>query len=334
MRSHEPVASLGGKPAAVACRSVERAYHLDAAEVPALRGVDLTIARGSFTALVGPSGSGKSTLLAALAGLMPVSSGTITSGGRVLGGPAWQSQVAWLPQQPQFLEGTIADNLRLARPDATDAQLWDALRQVALEVRVQELSDGLDSPLGEDGATLSAGEQARLALARIVLAERPWMLLDEPTAHLDELTERVILDTIGELGRRGAVVVVAHRPALVAQADHQLRLTAPPVVAQGAQSRGSDTSHPGKPVQAAQLRGSGEDQAPAQRAFLSSTLIGAAASASGCAPSAWPARCCGTSSGCAPTTPRWPCSPGAGSRSTTPWCRWCQGASGGGAETC
>ena len=104
-------------------------------------------------------------------------------------------------------------------------RLWEALRQVALEERVRGPAPaGSTRRLGEDGATLSAGERARLALARIVVADRPWVLLDEPTAHLDELTEQVITDTLVELGRRGAVVVVAHRPALVALADHRLEL--------------------------------------------------------------------------------------------------------------
>ncbi|MSZ75933.1 MAG: thiol reductant ABC exporter subunit CydC, partial [Actinobacteria bacterium] len=122
---------------------------------------------------------------------------------------------------------SIADNLRLARPGATEAELWSALRSVALEERVRTLPDGLDDGLGEDGATLSAGERARLALARVVVADRPWVLLDEPTAHVDELTERIIADTIVDLGRRAGVVVVAHRPALVALADHHVVLPAP-----------------------------------------------------------------------------------------------------------
>ena len=194
---------------------------------PAVSDVTGRIPARGVTCITGPSGSGKSTLLAALAGLVPASAGDITSGGCPLGGPEWQAQVAWLPQQPQFLEGSIGDNLRLARPDATDDQLWSALRRVALEVRVQELPGGLDAPLGEDAANLSAGERARLALARIVLADRPWMLLDEPTAHLDDLTERVIVDTIADLGRRGAVIVVAHRPALMDLADQRIHLAGP-----------------------------------------------------------------------------------------------------------
>ena len=251
--------------------------------VPAVRGLTGRIPARGVTCVTGPSGSGKSTLLAALAGLMPTSGGTITAGGRALGGPEWQSQVAWLPQQPQFVQGSIAYNLRLARPDASDTQLWEALRQVALEVRVQELAEGLETPLGEDGSTLSAGERARLALARIVLADRPWMLLDEPTAHLDDLTERVILDTIEALGRRGAIIVVAHRPALVALADHRIDLAAHEGHDRTAQFRRPDTFHAVKPVQRPQLRGNGDDRTPAAPGFLSSTLIGALASASGVA---------------------------------------------------
>ncbi|HEX5087635.1 MAG TPA: thiol reductant ABC exporter subunit CydC, partial [Nocardioides sp.] len=184
-------------------------------------------ARG-VTVVTGPSGCGKSTLLDALAGLLPLSAGTVTADGAPVGGPEWQRQVAWLPQRPQFVAGTIADNLRLGRPEATTAAVWRALRLVALEERVRALSHGLDTTLGEDGTTLSAGERARLALARVVVADRPWVLLDEPTAHLDDLTEQVITDALVELGRRGAVVVVAHRPALVDVADHRLELPAPP----------------------------------------------------------------------------------------------------------
>ena len=97
---------------------------------------------------------------------------------------------------------------------------------MALEERVRQLPQGLDTELGEDGATLSAGERARLSLARIVLSDRPWVLLDEPTAHLDALTEHVVSDTLVELARDRAVLVVAHRPALVGLAEHVVHLAA------------------------------------------------------------------------------------------------------------
>ena len=245
--------------------------------VPALSLRSARVPPTGVTAISGPSGCGKSTLLAALAGLLPAG-GSMTAGGEPVGGPSWQAQVAWLPQQPQFVTGTIADNLRLARPDASDRALWHALRQVALEVRVAALPSGLDSPLGEDGATLSAGERARLALARVVLADRPWVLLDEPTAHLDELTEQIIVDTVIELSHRSAVVVVAHKPALIATADHHIELARPSGPADVAARRhGLPPAHPTAPVSTA------APAPPGRPRFAGSTVIGALASASGVA---------------------------------------------------
>jgi ATP-binding cassette, subfamily C, bacterial CydCD len=193
---------------------------------PALAGLSATLPGRGVTVVTGPSGCGKSTLLSALAGLVPGAGGEILADGVPVGGIRWQAQVAWLPQRPHFVAGSVADNLRLGSPGADDDALWEALSRVALEERVRALPRGLEEPLGEDGATLSAGERARLALARVVVADRPWTLLDEPTAHLDQLTEQIIADTIVDLGRRGAVVVVAHRPAIVALADHVLALPA------------------------------------------------------------------------------------------------------------
>ncbi|GAB2445097.1 thiol reductant ABC exporter subunit CydD [Nocardioides hungaricus] len=185
--------------------------------VPALDEVSLAVPDRGVVAVTGPSGCGKSTLLAVLAGLLEATSG-------VVHGPT-RDRIAWLPQRPVFVAGTVADNLRLAVPDATTAQLRAALERVALPIE-------LTTVLGEDGTTLSAGERARLALARVVLARRPYVLLDEPTAHLDPATERVIAETVVELGRTSAVVVVAHRPALVALADRVVTLPVPtPVVA-------------------------------------------------------------------------------------------------------
>ncbi|MGZ5398781.1 MAG: thiol reductant ABC exporter subunit CydD [Nocardioides sp.] len=198
---------------------------------PAVSRLDALIPAQGITVVSGPSGCGKSTLLDALASLLPLSAGTITADDRPVGGPQWRAQVAWLPQRPHFVSGTLADNLRLGSPSAGEDRLWAALRQVALEERVRALPRGIQTVLGEDGTTLSAGERARLALARVVVADRPWLLLDEPTAHLDELTERVITDTLVELGRRSAVVVVAHRSALVDVADHRIVLPPPPAAA-------------------------------------------------------------------------------------------------------
>ncbi|WP_395656747.1 thiol reductant ABC exporter subunit CydD [Nocardioides sp.] len=229
--------------------------------VPALDDVSLTVPERGVTAVTGPSGCGKSTLLAVLAGLLEPTSGTVQ-------GPA-RDQIAWLPQRPVFVAGSIADNLRLARPDATDEQLRDALRRVALDVDLGLL-------LGEDGTTLSAGERARLALARVVLADRPWVLLDEPTAHLDSGTEQVITDVVRDLGRTSGVVVVAHRPALVAAADHVVSLPPPaPYVA----------ARPVSPVATVPARPAAPEAAPdgGRRGLGLPTVLGGLASASGVA---------------------------------------------------
>ncbi|WGL53359.1 thiol reductant ABC exporter subunit CydD [Nocardioides sp. BP30] len=193
---------------------------------PALRLDALTLPEYGVTAVTGPSGCGKSTLLGVLAGLVTPTAGTVRHGSRTVGEPGWREQIAFLPQRPVFLAGTIAHNLRVARPEADDEELWAVLARVALADRVAALPGALDADLAEDGASLSAGERARLALARVVLARRPWVLLDEPTAHLDAVTERVIVDVVGELGRSGGVVVVAHRPALVSIADRVVELSA------------------------------------------------------------------------------------------------------------
>ncbi|HJQ03845.1 MAG TPA: thiol reductant ABC exporter subunit CydD [Nocardioides sp.] len=235
-------------------------------------------ARG-ITALTGPSGCGKSTLLAAIAGLVPLEAGVVTSSGEPVGGPSWQAQVAWLPQQPAFVAGTVRDNLLLARPHASDEQLWAALCEVALEERVRALPLGLGTPLGEDGLTLSAGERARLALARVLVADRPWVLLDEPTAHLDDLTEQVIADTLAALGRRCAVVVVAHRPRLVELATTRIELPGPPPTERVGAPRATEhgVGCAGLPDVPAPTRDRGRS------ALAGAAVIGALASASGVA---------------------------------------------------
>jgi ATP-binding cassette subfamily C protein CydCD len=246
---------------------------------PALAALDTVLPARGVTVVTGPSGCGKSTLIAALAGLIEPTQGRLLSGGHLVGGSRWQAQVAWLPQRPVFVAGSVADNLRLAAPLATDQRLWDALRQVALEERVRDLPQGLDAAVGEDGATLSSGERARLALARVVLADRPWVLLDEPTAHLDDLTEQVIADTIVELGRRSGVVVVAHRAAIVALADRTLELEPPALLEASSSAPASEEPAPPAPPVRTPAAPPSRDPWP----LWVSTLVGSLASASGVA---------------------------------------------------
>jgi ATP-binding cassette subfamily C protein CydCD len=194
-----------------------------------LSGVDAHFAGPGLTAITGPSGCGKSTLLAALLGELPLRAGRMAAGGvdlREIAPDAWRAAVSWAPQRPWLTPGSIGDNVRLGRPDAGDGEVWRALERVDLAATVAAMPEGLDTELGEDGAGLSAGQRARVALARVVLARRPYVVLDEPSAHLDVHTEQVVLDTLRGLARTATVIVVAHRPAVVAIADHVVDLGA------------------------------------------------------------------------------------------------------------
>ena len=186
-----------------------------------------TLRSPGLTAVSGPSGCGKSTLMAALIGELPPSAGQIRIGGVELTGAElgeWRAQLAWAPQRPWLIAGTVAENVRLGRPTATEDDVWRAVERVGLADTLANLGLGLHTPLGEDGAGLSAGQRARVALARVVLSERPYVFLDEPTAHLDRATEAVFLDTVLWLAERSTVVVVAHRQAVLDAADRVVHL--------------------------------------------------------------------------------------------------------------
>ncbi|MGJ7415814.1 thiol reductant ABC exporter subunit CydD [Streptomyces cinereoruber] len=195
---------------------------------PSLDATTLTVEPGETVALVGPSGSGKSTLLDVVLGFTaPEPGGTVRVGGEDLAGldlEAWRSRIAWVPQRPYLFAGTIAENVRLARPDASDEAVREALRDAGADGFVAELPGGLDTPLGEDGAGLSAGQRQRLALARAFLADRPLLLLDEPTAALDGETEAGVVDAVRRLAADRTVLLVVHRPALLAVADRVVSL--------------------------------------------------------------------------------------------------------------
>ncbi len=189
---------------------------------PALNDLSLTIREGEVLALVGPSGCGKSTLLGVLLGLVAPERGIVRVGEVDLAEldlDAWRARLAWVPQRPHLFRASIAQNVRLGRPDATTEEVREAIDAAGLSEVVGKLPDSLETMLGERGAGLSAGERQRVALARAFLRDAPLLLLDEPTANLDGETEREIVRTIARLARGRTVVLVAHRPALVAVAD-------------------------------------------------------------------------------------------------------------------
>ncbi|MGW1144870.1 thiol reductant ABC exporter subunit CydD [Streptomyces sp. NPDC002454] len=192
--------------------------------------VSFEVGPGETVALVGPSGAGKSTLIAAALGFVRPERGRVLVGGVDLARvdrESWHRQVAWVPQRPHLFAGSIAENVRLARPDAEESALRSALRDAGALEFVDALPAGVDTLLGEDGAGLSAGQRQRLALARAFLADRPVLLLDEPTAALDGDTEAGIVEAVRRLAAHRTVLLVVHRPALLAVADRVVTLPLP-----------------------------------------------------------------------------------------------------------
>lgn len=195
--------------------------------VDAVTDVSFAVRPGETVALVGPSGAGKSTLLNVLLGFVRPTAGRVRIAGADLAGldlEQWRSRIAWVPQRPHLYAGTIAENVRLARPDADDAAVRRALADAGALEFVDALPEGMDTRLGEDGAGLSAGQRQRLALARAFLADRPVLLLDEPTAALDGATEAEIVAAVRRLSAGRTVLLVVHRPALLELADRVVHL--------------------------------------------------------------------------------------------------------------
>ena len=201
-------------------------------EHPAVEEVSFSVAAGERVALVGPSGAGKSTVLAVLLGLVPAASGRVLA--RVgdtdldlgdIDTDSWRRHVAWVPQRPHLFARTVAENIRLGRPDADDAAVEQAARAAHADEFIRALPDGYDTVLGERGAGLSAGQRQRIALARAFLRDAPLLLLDEPTAALDAASEAAVLEATAALMAGRTVIVVAHRPAVVADADRVVEIS-------------------------------------------------------------------------------------------------------------
>jgi ATP-binding cassette, subfamily C, bacterial CydCD len=201
--------------------------------VPAVADLSLAIRPGEVLALAGPSGCGKSTVISVLLGLLMPTDGSVRVGGIAfedLDIAAWRGQLAWMPQQPFLFRGSILENVRAGRAEASEADVTAALDGAGLLEVVRALPHGVHTPLGERGAGLSAGERQRLALARALVRDASLLLLDEPTANLDGATERNVIETIARLSKGRTVLLSAHRPALLALADRVVRLTPQPVV--------------------------------------------------------------------------------------------------------
>jgi len=191
-----------------------------------LEGLSLRVARGEHVALVGPSGSGKSTVAALLQGHLVARSGTVRVDGIDPGRePARARQrIAAVSQRAFHFLGTIEDNLRIAAPQASEAQLWDALERAGMRADVEAMPAGLATSVGEQGALLSGGQSQRLAIARAWLSDAPILVLDEPTSQVDLAAEEQILAALRRLAAERTVLMIAHRPGAILAADRIVRI--------------------------------------------------------------------------------------------------------------
>ena len=182
---------------------------------------------------MGPSGAGKTTVTRLLLSFLDPERGRVTIGGRDIREFA-QTDVrrhfAIAGQEAYVFDPTIRENLRLARPDASDAELWTVLLRARLDVWVVSLPAGLDSPVGEEGSRLSGGQRQRLTLARALLTDAPVLFLDEPTAHLDPPTARAMTDDVLAAADGRTVLLITHRPEGLEQMDEVIVLDAGRVV--------------------------------------------------------------------------------------------------------
>ena len=220
-------ASRPGSNRAVTLRIDRLCVEYDGRATPALDEFSLQVPPGHRVALVGPSGAGKSTVLAALLGFIEPSAGTM-SADQVRSTDthiaAWRAHFSWVPQRPHLFTASMAENLRLGAPEATDEELFDVLGAVGLDQLVAHLPQSLATCLGHDGLTLSAGERQRLALARALLRAAPILLLDEPTASLDPSTTARMAPAIEPFLSGRTVIVVAHEPVLLPHFDAVVQL--------------------------------------------------------------------------------------------------------------
>jgi ATP-binding cassette subfamily C protein CydD len=232
-----PLAEASSAPAIV--RNVEArgvtiafenvGFTWDEARGPVLDGLSFRVPAGETALLVGPSGSGKSTIIELLLGFVTPQSGRITINGAELSTivpQALSRMTSWIGQRPVLFAGSVRDNIRFARPDATDAELDAAIASARLDRLVATLPDGLDTQLGEGGYGLSGGQAQRVAIARAFLRNAPLLLLDEPTAHLDPATEAELLESLRRLALNRTVILASHSTAAHAFTGRRIELGA------------------------------------------------------------------------------------------------------------
>jgi ATP-binding cassette, subfamily B, bacterial len=220
---------------AISLKEVTFAY--PGKEENVLSGVSFDIQAGEKVALVGPSGSGKSTIVDLLFRLYDTKNGQIDVDGRSVTewDTAWlRSQIAMVTQDVQLRNGTLADNLRIGKRDATDEQLLKALEDSGLGELIESLPEGLNTKVGERGSLLSGGQKQRLSLARAILKDAPILILDEASSALDPITETKINEAVLKTGKKQTILIISHRLSTVLSADKIIVLENGTIVEEGA----------------------------------------------------------------------------------------------------
>ncbi|PPG03397.1 hypothetical protein C5E06_13510 [Pseudoclavibacter sp. RFBI5] len=246
--SAAPAPAGSGGAAALELRGVTAGYERGQT---VLSEYSLRIEPGERVVVTGPSGSGKSTLLTLAQGLLAPREGIVLVGGEPAGSSPARAALAVVEQTTFLFTGTVADNLRVAKPDASDDELWAALAAAELGEDLEQSPDGLATQVGESGLSISGGQAQRVAIARAFLRDASVLLLDEPTAQVDLRSERLITRALAKLAEGRTVVMVSHRPTSILAADKVVTLEATATASShSAAADGSPSGppqHPGHP---------------------------------------------------------------------------------------
>ncbi len=216
----------------VALRGVRFGYN----DTEVLHGIDLTFREGTVNALVGPSGSGKSTIAKLIASFWDVNEGSITVGGadiRSISSEHYNKLVAYVSQDNFLFDNTVRENIRMGRPDATDAEVEQAARDCGCHDFIMKLPQGYETVIGEGGGTPSGGERQRISIARAMMKDAPIIMLDEATANVDPENEKELMEAVSELTKEKTVIMIAHRLNTVRHADQILVVDKGQVVQRG-----------------------------------------------------------------------------------------------------
>ena len=230
----EPLRPQAPRDASVELRDV--GFHYAAGEPAVLQGVTLRMEPWSMTALIGASGSGKTTLARLIARFFDVQQGSVRVGGvdvREMSSEQLAAQISQIFQDSALFAGSIAGNIRMGRPGASEAEVLQAAHQAGVAEILARLPQGIDTPVGEGGARLSGGERQRVAIARALIKRAPILLVDEATAALDAENQAVIAQALARLRGQCTLIVIAHQLSTVAMADHIVVLDAGRVCEQG-----------------------------------------------------------------------------------------------------